>query len=80
MTFVAQTKPGSIADATYLGMLSYVMRNGVRRSNRTGVDTLGVFGFPQFRYDMRDGFPLLTTKKILAASSIGFPVAMIVFP
>jgi thymidylate synthase len=48
----------------YKAMLSYVLNNGVRKSNRTGIDTLSVFGYPQFRHDMRDGFPLLTTKKM----------------
>lgn len=47
----------------YLDLLDYVLRNGVRKSNRTGVDTLSVFGY-QMRFNLQDGFPLLTTKKL----------------
>lgn len=54
----------------YKQMLAHVLRNGVRKTNRTGVDTLSVFGYPQFRHDMRDGFPLLTTKKMFTRGMI----------
>ena len=47
----------------YLAMLSHVLHNGTRTSNRTGIDTLSVFGY-QNRYNLQDGFPLLTTKKM----------------
>jgi thymidylate synthase len=47
----------------YLDLLKHVLDNGVRRKNRTGVDTIGVFGH-QIRVDLRAGFPLLTTKKL----------------
>lgn len=47
----------------YLEMLNYILENGERRENRTGVDTIGVFGY-QMRFDLQKGFPLLTTKKM----------------
>lgn len=50
-------------DEQYLQHLDYIVECGVTRSDRTGVGTKGVFGL-QGRYDLRDGFPLLTTKKI----------------
>ncbi|CAG2224586.1 TYMS [Mytilus edulis] len=40
-----------------------VMDHGVRKSNRTGIDTLSIFGM-QMRYSLRDQFPLLTTKRV----------------
>lgn len=47
----------------YLEMLRHILENGERRENRTGVDTIGVFGY-QMRFDLQKGFPLLTTKKV----------------
>ena len=47
----------------YLNLLAHVMENGVDRSDRTGVGTRSVFGH-QMRFDLQQGFPLLTTKKI----------------
>jgi thymidylate synthase len=43
--------------------LRFVRDHGVRREDRTGVGTLGVFGY-QMRFDLADGFPLVTTKKL----------------
>lgn len=48
----------------YLQLVENVLTNGERRQNRTGVDTLQVFG-TQTRYELWNGFPLLTTKKVL---------------
>lgn len=53
----------SAADVTYADMLSTVLEKGQRREDRTGTGTIGIFG-AQARFDLRDGFPLLTTKKI----------------
>lgn len=49
---------------TYLDLVQHVLDNGERRADRTGVGTISLFG-AQSRYDLRDGFPLLTTKKVL---------------
>lgn len=47
----------------YQDLLSDVLTNGVQKSDRTGTGTVSVFG-RQFRHNLEDGFPLLTTKKV----------------
>lgn len=47
----------------YKDYLQYVLDNGVMTANRTGVNTLACSGY-MLKHDMRDGFPLLTTKKM----------------
>ena len=47
----------------YLDLLDHVMSTGVLREDRTGTGTKGVFGY-QMRFDLRDGFPMVTTKKL----------------
>ena len=47
----------------YLDLVSYVLELGEQRQDRTGTGTLSVFGM-QTKYDLREGFPLLTTKKV----------------
>ena len=47
----------------YLDLMRHVMENGVRKEDRTGVGTISVFGY-QTRYDLSDGFPAVTTKKL----------------
>ncbi len=49
---------------TYLDLLRQVLDHGERRADRTGTGTLSLFGM-QARYDLREGFPLVTTKKVL---------------
>jgi thymidylate synthase len=51
-------------DEEYLKLVKYALETGVRKPNRTGVDTIGVFSY-QMRFDLGDGtIPLLTTKKM----------------
>lgn len=47
----------------YLDVVRTILRDGTRKESRTGVDTLSTFGVP-YRVDLRDGFPLLTTKEV----------------
>jgi thymidylate synthase len=54
---------------TYLDLMRDVMENGEHRSDRTGTGTVSVFG-RQVRYDLREGFPCLTTKKLHLRSII----------
>ena len=53
----------------YLNLMRHILDYGNRRKDRTGVGTIGIFG-AQIRMDMKDGFPLLTTKKIHTKSVI----------
>lgn len=47
----------------YLQDLQYILENGQQVANRTGIDTISVFGM-QTRYDLAQGFPAITTKKL----------------
>jgi thymidylate synthase len=69
VTFVKTIIMSNKLDLDYQNLLKDILKNGIKKSDRTGTGTISVFG-RQIRHRMSDGFPLLTSKKMAFKSII----------
>jgi len=60
---IKRLSDGSEGEEAYLGLLRRILNYGTQRTDRTGTGTISLFG-AQLRFDLRRGFPLLTTKRV----------------
>ena len=54
----------------YLDLVDNVLNNGIKKTNRTGIDTIMYFGY-HYKVNLAKGFPLLTTKKVGCVGNSG---------
>jgi len=66
----AMKKTGHSGEYQYLELLDKILKEGTNKENRTGVDTRAIFG-QTMRFDMSEGFPALTTKKLFWVPVVG---------